>query len=143
MTFLQTKRAMASSIRSSFPVKQNPSSLSIPVAGIFEKMLLLIGKIHFTVQKKAEQPTQEVTEDPDIPTTPDVDPTDAPVGEAGYYLVGTLNGESLWSEAPFTADRKLKGPDADGFYTLDWTFYMDDELKVAHYDGTEVISKAK
>ncbi|MBQ8860226.1 MAG: hypothetical protein IJ015_02685, partial [Ruminococcus sp.] len=57
----------------------------------------------------------------------------------GYYLVGKLNGESLWSADTLTADRKLKAnPAVDGEYYLDWTFYGGDELKVAHFDGTSL-----
>ena len=94
---------------------------------------------YFTVQQKTVvDPTEEETT-PDVdPTTSDVDPTTPDVADAGYYLVGTLNGESLWNNAPLTPDRKLNGPDANGNYTLDWTFYMGDELKVVAYDGTTI-----
>ncbi|MBQ7132865.1 MAG: PT domain-containing protein, partial [Ruminococcus sp.] len=90
--------------------------------------------------EQTEEPTAEPTEEPTAEPTeePTAEPTDAPTeadGTPGYYLVGSLNGQSLWGDAPFTADRKLADEDGDGIYTLDWTFYMGDELKVVEYDG--------
>ena len=70
----------------------------------------------------------------------DVDPTTPTEDESveGYYLVGKLNGVEYWDASQITPDRKLKDADGDGIYTLDWTFYMGDELKVVQYDGTSI-----
>ncbi|MBQ8860724.1 MAG: starch-binding protein, partial [Ruminococcus sp.] len=59
--------------------------------------------------------------------------------EAGYYLVGTLNGKNCWFVDATSADRMLTAnPGAEGEYMLDWTFYGGDEIKVVYFDGTEI-----
>ncbi len=112
---------------------------------------------YFTVQPKGDEPTEEPsTEEPstedassedessedestDEPSTEEPSTEEPDEVTAGYYLVGTLNGESLWNNAPLTADRKFKeNPAVDGEYMLDWTFYGGDELKVVYFDGTEI-----
>ncbi len=106
--------------------------------------------IYFTVQQKTVEPTQAETVEPtqgeatgDQPTqaetdAPTAEPTTAPVGGPGYYLVGQLNGANYWFVDDTAADRKLTDEDGDGIYTLDWTFYNNDEIKVVAYDGTTI-----
>ncbi|MBQ9743460.1 MAG: hypothetical protein IJV88_07395, partial [Ruminococcus sp.] len=76
----------------------------------------------------------------DAPATTAPAVTDAPEKiEAGYYLVGSLNGEDYWSADTLTADRKLKeNSKVDGEYMLDYTFYLNDEVKVVYFNGTEI-----
>ncbi len=106
--------------------------------------------IYFTVQQKAVDETVPETEPTENEATGDQptqateatqateEKTEAPVGGPGYYLVGALNGVQMWSVDANSADRKLSGPDEKGIYTLDWTFYMNDQVKVAYYDGTSI-----
>ena len=92
-----------------------------------------------------EEPTPEPTEPPtEKPTTPPTEaptsePTEAPnKPEAGYYLVGTLNGEDCWSIASLNSDRLFKAnPYNSGEYMLEYTFVEGDSIKVIHYDGTD------
>ncbi len=90
----------------------------------------------------ATDPSVPPTEEPTDPTTPVSEPateeTKAPTGEAGYYIVGTLNGENCWGATSLTPERMLSDTDGDGIYTLDWTFYMNDELKVVYFDGYDI-----
>ncbi len=91
-----------------------------------------------TEEPSTEEPSTEepTTEEPSTEEASTVEPEEV---TAGYYLVGDLNGESLWSADALTADRKFKeNPAVDGEYMLDWTFYGGDELKVVYFDGTEI-----
>ncbi|MBR2715102.1 MAG: starch-binding protein, partial [Ruminococcus sp.] len=57
---------------------------------------------------------------------------------AGYYIVGTLNGEDKWGVETLSEDRLLKeNPAVSGEYMLDYTFTEGDEIKVVHFDGTD------
>ncbi|MBR2715394.1 MAG: starch-binding protein [Ruminococcus sp.] len=59
------------------------------------------------------------------------------VAEAGYYLVGTLNGQDCWTVDENSADRMLVANEgAQGEYMLDYTFVEGDEIKVVYFDGT-------
>ncbi len=91
-----------------------------------------------------EEPTDEPTEEPTDPPTdeptdePTEEPTDppTPICEAGYYLVGTFNGENLWELEDVTADRKLvANPNTSGEYTVEYELAENDEFKVVYTDG--------
>ncbi len=92
-----------------------------------------------------EEPTEEPTEKPtEAPTqAPTAAPTQAPTQaptkycEAGYYLVGTLNSDELWSIENISEDRMFT-ESSDGTYTLDYTLYAGDEIKVVYTDGYEI-----
>ncbi len=93
------------------------------------------------VDPKPTTPSVEPTTPSQEPTNPSVTPTQPDDGELteGYYLVGTLNGKSLWDAASLTSDRKLyANPDVSGEYFLPWTFYGGDELKIVYYDGAAI-----
>ncbi|MBQ7134075.1 MAG: hypothetical protein IJO20_06225 [Ruminococcus sp.] len=93
------------------------------------------------------EPTEEETEDPtEVETDPTeevTDPTEETEKETsvsvekGYYMVGTLNGEDCWTVDENASDRMLTLGD-DGIYTLDWTFYGGDALKVVYFDGNDI-----
>lgn len=70
--------------------------------------------------------------------SPVQDATQPPVTQAGYYLVGDLNGKDMWFVDETAENRILTDTDGDGIYTLNWTFYMNDELKVVYFDGTQI-----
>ncbi|MBR2714790.1 MAG: dockerin type I repeat-containing protein, partial [Ruminococcus sp.] len=105
---------------------------------------------YLTVQPRSDESSEETVESSEETTDSSEETTDSSEGTvesseeddevtAGYYLVGTLNGESLWNNAPLTNDRKFKeNPAVKGEYLLDWTFYGGDELKVVYFDGTEI-----
>ena len=59
--------------------------------------------------------------------------------QAGYYLVGTLNGENKLAVDRDSADRLLKeDTNVEGQYCLEYTFAAGDELKIAYFDGQEI-----
>lgn len=59
--------------------------------------------------------------------------------QAGYYLVGTLNGENKLSVDRDSADRLLKeDTNVEGQFCLEYTFAAGDELKIAYFDGQEI-----
>ena len=75
------------------------------------------------------------------PTTPVTDPTESVSTQpdevdAGYYLVGTINGQTLESADSLTADRKFSKNGSD--YVLYWTTKGGDAYKVAYFDGTSI-----
>lgn len=90
-----------------------------------------------------EAPTQ-ATEAPTQATEAPTQATEAPTQDEnavteGYYLVGQLNGQNLWSASDLTADRKLKtNPNTSAEYYINWTFYAGDELKIVHFNGTGI-----
>lgn len=59
--------------------------------------------------------------------------------KAGYYLVGTINGENCWSVSSLTEDRLfVSNPYCDGEYMLDCKLDEGDEVKVVCYNGEEI-----
>ncbi|MBR3988397.1 MAG: starch-binding protein [Clostridia bacterium] len=72
------------------------------------------------------------------PIEDNTDNDDPDVVDAGYYLVGKLNGKEYWDAASITADRKLKETSTEGEYKLNWTFYDGDQVKVVYFDGTSI-----
>ena len=59
--------------------------------------------------------------------------------QAGYYLVGTLNGKNKLSVDQDSSDRLLKeDTNVEGQYCLEYTFAAGDKLKIAYFDGQEI-----
>ncbi len=57
--------------------------------------------------------------------------------EAGYYLVGNLNGIDKWDVDGEASDRLFtQNPDNESEYLLDYTLVAGDEIKVAYYNGS-------
>ncbi len=90
--------------------------------------------------------TEATTAAPETEATtvaPETEPTETTTEaaglEAGYYLVGIIGGEELWDADTLTADRKFEeNPDVAGDYVLYWTTVLNDEYKVAYFDGTAI-----
>ena len=61
--------------------------------------------------------------------------TEPYVIEPGYYLVGSLSGNSLWSVDASAADRMFTATEDEGVLELVYTFTVGDEYKVVSYDG--------
>ncbi|MBR2715396.1 MAG: hypothetical protein IKB73_04220, partial [Ruminococcus sp.] len=85
-------------------------------------------------EESSEEETIESTEESSEVETESSSTSDS----AGYYLVGTLNGENYWYVDDNSTDRKLKFNETDNQYTLDWEFFDGDSIKVVHYDGTSI-----
>ncbi len=96
-------------------------------------------------QAPTEAPTASSTQAPTVtPTqtstnTPTQTPTTAEKLDAGYYLVGTLNGQDCWGASTLTEDRLLKAnPNNAGEYMLNYNFVTGDSVKVVKFDGTDI-----
>ena len=95
------------------------------------------------------EPATETTAAPETSTAapetstvaPETDPTETTTEadglEAGYYLVGIIDGKECWKADTLVAERKFAEA-TGGDYVLYWTTVMDDEYKVAYFDGTEI-----
>ncbi len=84
-------------------------------------------------EKPTEAPTEAPTEKPtEAPTEA---PTDPPVCEAGYYIVGSFNGNDNWTLESVTADMKLSESSTSGEYTINYTLAENDEFKIVYTDG--------
>ena len=58
----------------------------------------------------------------------------------GYYLVGTLNGESHWGAADLTPAMRLTQltQDEHGEWAIDWHFCANDEIKVVKVENGQI-----
>ncbi len=90
-------------------------------------------------EESSEEETSEDEPSEDEPSTEE-ESTEAPVViPAGYYLVGTLNGENCWFVDENSADRMFVANEgAEGEYMLDYTFVEGDAIKVVYFDGTAI-----
>lgn len=59
---------------------------------------------------------------------------------AGYYLVGNINGENLWPDGDIPNDRKFvvnpAQSDTQEYMLQNFRLHTNDQLKVVYYDGT-------
>ncbi len=96
------------------------------------------GEVVVPTVSSTQTPTTEETLTDEDNTDETVTPTQSNV-KAGYYLVGTLDGQDCWDVSSLTEDRMFGvNPYNDGEYMLDYTFVKGDEVKVVYYDGNSI-----
>lgn len=67
--------------------------------------------------------------------------------EKGYYLIGTLKGENLWTvdneKSPLTSDRMLVADKNDNTkLSITYEFSKGDDFRVAYFDGENITTTA-
>ncbi len=90
----------------------------------------------------SEEPSSEEpsSEEPSSEEPSSEEPSSVePQWEAGYYLVGTFDGNNKWTITADSANMKLtQSSTTSGEYTINYTLKENDEFKVVYTDGYEI-----